>query len=166
MNDENETLDAMDALWAARPTAKQRTAVQREVVRLLEGLAPERAPARAGAPTPAVRRHRSPRGCVLQADTGAVSVSWFAAAPNDDALGELQLIAWRGTVSLPGSASRSASGAVAVRELQLVPFADEVGGWAWRAADGTVYETDRLTTYCLELLEAESAADAGGQRAS
>jgi hypothetical protein len=143
--------------WADRPTAKQRMAVQREVMRLFDDLAPERAPARAGAPVPAVQRHRSPRGCILQAERAAVSLSWFAALPTDEALGELQMIEWQGTVSLPGSARRSDRAAVAVREVQLQPVLGEAGVCTWRATDGTVYDTDALASHCRDLLERGSA---------
>jgi hypothetical protein len=44
------------------PTTKQRTAIQKEVTRLVDELAPVRAPARPGAVLPAVQCHRLPRG--------------------------------------------------------------------------------------------------------
>src|SRR5438067_8418362 len=103
-----------DAAWTTPPSVKERTGVQRAVDRLLDALAPERTVTRAPRlprlPLP-VERHRTPRGCILQAPGAAVSVSWFPDAATDAAFGELQVIAWRGTVSRPGSAHRDPGGA-------------------------------------------------------
>src|SRR5687768_8504772 len=87
------------------PTAKERTATQQEVNRLLDALAPERAAHHGGAQR-AVERHRTPRGCILQAPAGAVTVSWFADSAQGAELGELQVVAWHGTVTRPGSSQR------------------------------------------------------------
>ena len=142
----------------APPTAKERGGVQRAVDRLLDELAPERAAGRGVRPPVAVERHRTPRGCILQSATAAASVSWFADAVGDASFGELQLVVWRGVVSRPGSAHRAAGGAAIARELLLRPVERGPEGWAWRGADGTVYDSDALAAHCLALLEEQVAA--------
>jgi hypothetical protein len=102
------------------PSAKQRTGVQHAVNKLLDALAPERAPARLGAPEPALQRIRSPRGCILQGPTQAISVSWFPTTTTEASLGELQVMGWRGVVSRPGSARRG-TGAEAMWRTELHP---------------------------------------------
>lgn len=155
--DDNTPSDGAAPRWTAPPTLKERTAVQRSVDRLLDELAPERAVTRADRPKTSVERHRTPRGCILQAAAGAVSVSWFPDADNDVALGELQVVAWRGTLSRPGSVDRS-EGAVVVKELVLRPIEGVPGEkgaqtWVWRALDGTTFDGDALAAHCLALLE-------------
>jgi hypothetical protein len=132
------------------PTAKQRTGVQHAVNKLLDALAPERAPARVGAPEPAVQRIRSPRGCILQGPTQALSISWFPATNTEASLGELQVMGWRGVVSRPGSARRGSSAEALWRtELHPVEVSPEV--WGWRAGDGTVIATETLVARCEAL---------------
>jgi len=137
----------------APPTAKARNAVQQEVSRLLEMLAPERAAHRMGTATNEVLRHRTPRGCVLQTAAGAVTVSWFPDSAQGAELGELQVVAWSGTVSQPGS-SRRTSGAEVVEEMVLRPVESRAGGMDWRSTDGSIYSTDALAAHCATLLEA------------
>jgi hypothetical protein len=146
--------------WSAPPTAKERGAVQRAVDRLLDELAPERATGRAVRPPMPIERHRTPRGGILQAPTAAVSVSWFPDAADDAALGELQVVAWRGVVSRPGSATR-VEGATVARERVLRPVDGGLTGWGWRAEDGTVYDTDALVAECLGMLEQLTSEAAG-----
>jgi hypothetical protein len=134
------------------PTVKMRNAAQQEVSRLLDALAPERTPNRRGVQDGAVERHRTPRGCILQAPDGAVSVSWFADSAQGSELGELQVVAWQGKVSRPGSSERSA-GAKLIEELVLRPVENQGGPMGWRAVDGTMYTTDSLAAHCLDLLE-------------
>jgi hypothetical protein len=134
----------------APPTAKMRNAAQQEVSRLLDALAPESAPNRRGSKD-GVERHRTPRGCILQAPGGAVSTSWFADSAQGSEIGELQVVAWRGTVSRPGSSERS-EGAELIEELVLRPVESRDGIMVWRAADGTVYTTNSLVAHCLDLL--------------
>ena len=136
----------------APPTVKERNAMQQEVSRLLDVLAPERAAHRVGTKTKEVERHRLPSGCVLQAAAGAVTVSWFPDSAQGAELGELQVVAWRGTVSRPGSSVR-ASGAQVVEEMVLRPADSPMGGIVWRAADGTTFSTDSLAAHCETLLE-------------
>jgi hypothetical protein len=138
------------------PTIKERNAVQQEVGRLLDAFAPERAAHRMGAKED-VERHRTPRGCILQAATGAVTVSWFPDSAQGAELGELQVMAWRGTVSRPGSSQR-ASGAQVVEELVLRPVENRTGSLLWRATDGTTYTTDALVAHATEMLERITAA--------
>ena len=61
------------AAWPDRPTAAQRTGAQHAVARLFDALAPQKPPARRDGPAPAIQRHRSPSGCILQAATRAVA---------------------------------------------------------------------------------------------
>ena len=147
-----------DTRWAAPPTYQARGSVKRAVDRLLDALAPERVVSRARRIPVPVERHRTPRGCVLQAVAAAVSVTWFPDAATDMAFGELQVTAWQGVVSRPGSARREPEGATLTSETTLVPVEGGRDGWAWRAADGTVYDTDALVAYCAALLEVQVAA--------
>src|SRR5881275_3137202 len=113
MTDEDDQIESMRPavpngrhVWAAPPSQKTRNDVKRAVDRLLDALAPERVVSRAARIPVPVERHRTPRGCVLQAAAAAVSVTWFPEAVTDMAFGELQVTAWRGVVSRPGSAHR------------------------------------------------------------
>lgn len=169
MEDENRPDGAAEPAgeampWAAPPTHKERTGVERAVERLLDELAPERVVSRATRLPAPVERLRTPRGCILQAAAAAVSVSWFPDGASDTAFGELQIIAWQGVVSRPGSAHRAPGGAAIARELMLRPVEGGPDGWLWRATDGTVYDTSALAARCLALLEEQIGAtgdDAG-----
>ena len=163
----DDSHDEPAVIWADRPTIKQRTAVQHAVERLLDDLAPERAPPRADIPMAAVQRHRTPRGCILQAVGGAVSVSWFPASTNDDAYGELQVIAWRGVVSRPGSSAARRAGS-AVSEWQMVLQPTEVVGeaWGWRVPDGSTLDSAALTARINSLLAERMTTDLPDARAS
>jgi hypothetical protein len=149
---EEDEIDVPSGPPGAAPTHKARNAVQQEVGRLLDALAPERAAHRVGLRTNEVERYRMPSGCVLQAATGAVTVSWFADSAQGAELGELQVVQWRGTVSHPGSSKRTA-GAQVVEEMVLRPVEARMGGLEWRATDGTSYSTDALAARCTTLLE-------------
>jgi hypothetical protein len=142
-----------DTPWAAPPSVKARGSVQRAVTDLLDALAPERVVSRAPRIPVPVERHRTPRGCVLQAAAAAVTVTWFPDAAADATIGELQVTAWRGVVSRPGSAHRAPGGASVASELTLVPVDRGADGWAWRAADGTIYDTEALVAHCGAVLE-------------
>jgi hypothetical protein len=153
MHEEDEV--RRSALWSRAdegPTARQRTAVQHAVSRVLDALAPERPPARAGEPRGVVQRYRSPRGCVLQGDAAAVSVTWYPAGASDATLGELQVIAWDGVVSLPGAARRAPGGARPVVEELLRPVEAAADQWSWSAIDGVVLDTAAVVARCLHLL--------------
>jgi hypothetical protein len=133
--------------------ARQRTAVQHEVTRLLDTLAPEQRPARHDPPSDAVRAYRWPARCILQGPAHAVSVSWFPGNPDDGSLGEMMVIVWEGVVSLPGSARRAPVEAVQVRTLTLHPVDCGVGDWQWQGPDGDPsLSTTALVDYCLEYL--------------
>ena len=138
------------------PTIKERNAVQQEVGRLLDAFAPERAAHRMGAKED-VERHRTPRGCILQATNGAVTLSWFPDSAQGAELGELQVMAWRGTVSRPGSSQR-ASGATVIEELVLRPVENRMGSLLWRSTDGTTYTTDALVAHATEMLDRRRTA--------
>lgn len=159
MTNENSgtTADASAARWHDGPSTKQRTAVQRMVRTLLDSLAPERPPARAGQPHPDVQLLRSPRGVILQTGTRAVSVSWFAVSDSAATLGELQVIVWDGVVARPGSANRATSGASALGETLLRPAVGEGDAWAWSTADGTLWDSPTLAARCHALLDDDAS---------
>jgi hypothetical protein len=142
----------------AAPTAKEKNAVQRAVVALLDELAPERVLKRADRLPLEIEQHRTPTGCVLQAASAAISVSWFAEATNDAVLGELHVVVWRGVVSRRGSPQRP-DGAAVTGELVLRPVERPSDDCVWRAADGTTYDTSALAARCLAMLEEQIARD-------
>ena len=76
--------------------------MQREVTRLLDELAPESVKPRARNAEAAIQQHRTPNGCILQADAAALSVTWYSEADDQDRVGELQIVLWRGEVSGAG----------------------------------------------------------------
>lgn len=142
--------------WGANRqlAAKQRTAVQHEVLRLLDALAPELPPPRREADTAGVRAYRWPGRCILQGESRAVSVSWFPGGRDDDSLGEMMVISWKGVVSLPGSARRAPDEAVELTSLLLRPMESDAGGWEWRCEEGAaIYETTALAAYCRGQVE-------------
>ena len=151
--------DSPVGLPAVAPTVKARNAAQQEVGRLLDTLAPERAAHRLGTKTSEVEQFRTPRGCVLQAKAGAVTVSWFPDSAQGAELGELQVVRWRGTVSHPGSSKRTA-GAQIEETMVLRPVDGRGGELEWRSDDGAVYSTDALAGRCATWLEQASGADA------
>jgi hypothetical protein len=143
--------DPIAAPWSASPSAKAKNAVQRSVTALLDELAPERVLKRVDQLPGPVEQHRTPTGCVLQAATAAVSVSWFADAGGAAALGELHVVVWRGTVTRRGVAG-SRRGATTVAELVLRPIEPPADDCLWQATDGTRYDTAALAAKCLALL--------------
>lgn len=140
------------------PTTKERNAVQRAVTTLLDVLAPERATTRAPREPVPIEQHRTPNGCVLQAATAALSVSWFPDGANLAAIGELQVVLWRGVAFRRGSARRP-DGAVVVRELTVRPVEHPSDAFIWRTDDGATHDTEGLAAYCLALLKAQMLAD-------
>ena len=144
--------------WSTSPTVKQKNAVQRCVTALLDELAPERVLKNQTRIRLRVEQHRSPTGCVLQAATAAVSVSWFAEPDTGAPLGALHVLVWRGIVSRRGAAQRS-EGATLISELVLVPIERPLADCIWRAADGTEFETASLAAHALALLEEQMAAN-------
>jgi hypothetical protein len=143
--------------WPIAPTSKAKNAVQRSVTALLDELAPERVLRRVERLEGSVEQHRTPNGCVLQAANVAISVSWFADAGPDSALGELHVVVWRGTVTRPGTPP-TRRGAQAVAELVLLPVEPPESGSVWITRDGKRFDTAELAGKCLSLLEAESEA--------
>lgn len=141
--------------WSSSATAKSKNAVQRSVTQLLDELAPERVLKRVGELKGPVEQHRTPTGCVLQAADWAVSVSWFADATEEAALGELHVLVWRGRVTRRGHA-RPAKGATMVADLILRPIEPPTDDCLWQGNDGTRYDTASLAARCLALLEAQN----------
>lgn len=141
--------------WSGAPTAKERNALQREVVALLDELAPEKVLTRGDPLRLAVEQHRTPSGCVLQAPKAALTVSWFAPAGGDKGLGELRIIVWRGTVSRRGGSSRN-KGATVVRELTFRPIERPTTPEVWRDEQGEALDTPSLAARCLALLKDET----------
>jgi hypothetical protein len=134
------------------PTSKERNAVQREVTRLLDELAPERASIRGERPVAPIQQHRTPNGCILQAEAAALSVTWFAEADAQERVGELQIVLWRGVVSRRGS-TQSRNPAEVVRQEVVNPIERPTDDSIWCSRDGTVYKTPELAAHCLTLLE-------------
>lgn len=152
MHDQERSSDVVKVSRPSPPTLKERNAVQRSVDRLLDELAPEKALRRGERPPMAVEPHRTPSGCVLQAPTVALSVSWFADATEDATLGELQVVLWRGVVARRGVA-RPAIGAVVASELVLHPVAGPAEDSVWQAADGRMFDSESLAAHCIGLLD-------------
>ena len=146
------------APWTSSRSAKAKNAVQRSVTGLLDELAPERVLKRVETLRGQVEQHRTPSGCVLQAATAALSVSWFAPAGSDLASGELHVVLWKGTLSRRGSTKKS-EGATIVSELELHPIDQPSDDCVWKATDGTQYDTASLAARCLALLEEQIAVD-------
>jgi hypothetical protein len=158
MDDMDHSLNSPSAPRALAPTAKEKNAVQRAVNGLLNVLAPERATTRADRMPVPIEPHRTPSGCVLQAPTSALSVSWFAEAANDAALGELQVMVWRGVVSRRGAAPRP-EGAVVVRQFLVRPVEHPTDECVWRDENGKTFDTDTLASHCLALLNEQIQQD-------
>jgi hypothetical protein len=150
----NDSTNPGERQWSASPSVKAKNAVQRSVTELLDELAPERVLKRVGEVPGAIEQHRTPSGCVLQAADCAVSVSWFADATKEAALGELHIVVWRGKVARRGG-TRTPKGATIVADLILRPIEPPADSCVWRATDGTRYDTAALAAKCLSLLEAQ-----------
>ena len=148
----NDREDHSSSAWSPSSTAKARNAVQRSVTALLDELAPERVLKRVEQLPGTIEQHRTPTGCVLQAATAAVSVSWFAEGGNDVTLGELHVVVWRGTVQRRG-APKSRKGAEIVSELVLRPMEPPADDKVWEATDGIRYDTASLAAKCTALLQ-------------
>ena len=140
--------------WSGSPTTKARNAVQRSVTALLDELAPERVVTRVDKLRGPVEQHRTPTGCVLEAATAAVSVSWFADSTKDSEFGELHVVVWHGQVARRGG-THGRKGATVVADLILRPIAPPTDECLWQTTDGTRYDTASLAAKCLALLEAQ-----------
>jgi hypothetical protein len=119
-------------IWTSPPTLKSRGVIQRAVTALLDHLAPERGLKLNERPHGPVEQHRTPNGCVLQAEKAALSVSWFSGAANDPSLGELRVVVWRGVVSRRGAPKRR-EGATVVSEMVVHPIENASGDSVWRS---------------------------------
>lgn len=136
---------------APGPTSKERNAFQREAMRLLDELAPERVSPRITRPVESIEAHRSPNGCILQAENAALTVTWYADASDQDRVGELQIMLWRGVVSRRGGAPVRTP-AEMVRQEVLNPIEEPADESIWKSHEGAVYTTPGLAEYCLKLL--------------
>jgi hypothetical protein len=151
--------DSRRAGWNAPTTTKERNAIQRSVTKLLDLLAPERATSRSERAPTRIEPYRTPSGCVLQAPTAALSVSWFPGAASSTDLGELHVVLWRGGVTRRGGGVPSESASV-IREWTLRPVELSPDAPRWRdEGDGVVYDIQSLADRCLALLKEQVHAD-------
>ena len=156
MADESESRRAG---WNAPRTSKERNAVQRSVTKLLDLLAPERATTRADRAPVQVEPYRTPSGCVLQAPTAALSVTWFPAGASDPDLGQLNVVLWRGGVTRRGGGIPRESASV-IREWTLRPVELSPDAPRWRdEGDGVEYDIQGLADHCRALLNEQVLAD-------
>jgi hypothetical protein len=128
--------------------------MQREATRLLDELAPESTNARSSKSDLPVQQHRSPNGCILQAEAAALSVTFYPQADDQDRVGELQIVLWRGVVSRRGAAP-SRKPAEVVRQEVVNPIEAPTDESVWCSRDGTRYTTAALAAHCLALLEGQ-----------
>lgn len=133
--------------------------MQREVTRLLDELAPERSSSRLKPQAGSIQQHRSPNGCILQAETAALSVTWYPEADDQDRVGEMQILLWRGVVSRR-NATRSGEPAELLRQEVLNPIERPTDESVWCSRDGTVFSTPDLAAHCLALLAGQIEATA------
>jgi hypothetical protein len=143
-------------MWNSSPTAKEKSTVQRSVTELLDGLAPERVVKRGDLIHGPIEQHRTPSGCVLQAENAAVSVSWFPDT-RGQTLGELHVNVWSGVVSRGGSSHRKPVKAEVVSEMVLRPMDSSLEGCVWRADNGTEFDSPALVAHCVALLKTQIA---------
>lgn len=153
-----ETMSGVATPWSTRPSAKTKSAVQRSVIALLDELAPQRSPKRAEEPIGPIEQYRAPSGCVLQAPTCAVTVSWFADPTAEAAMGELHVRVWQGKVTRRGT-QHGPKSAVMVSELILRPIESVLNYCLWGAPDGTQYDSAMLASKCSALLAAQIGAE-------
>ena len=151
--------ESRNAGWNAPTTTKERNAVQRSVTKLLDALAPERATSRSERASVEIEPYRTPSGCVLQAPTAALSVSWFPGAASSSDIGELHVVLWRGGVTRRGGGVPRESASV-IREWTLRPIEPSPDATRWREdGDGAVYDIPGLAAHCLALLNAQVRID-------
>lgn len=145
------------------PTSKEKNAMQREVTRLLEELAPEPTSAKASQVVTPVQQYRSPNGCILQAEGAALTVTFYAQADDQDRVGELQIVVWRGVVSRRGAAP-SRKAAEVVHQEVVNPIESPTDESVWCSRDGTRYTTAALAAHCMALLDGQVRETAGAGR--
>lgn len=146
-------------MWTSPPTLKSRGVIQRAVTALLDHLAPERGLKLNERSHGPVEQHRTPNGCVLQGEKAALSVSWFSGAANDQSLGELRVVVWRGVVSRRGAPKRR-DVATVISEMVVHPIENPSTEIVWRAGDGTQYSTASLAAACTRLLDQQVLTEA------
>jgi hypothetical protein len=134
--------------------------VQRAVTALLNELAPEKVLGRVNPVVGRIEEHRTPTGCVLQAGSAALSVSWFAPGGSETTAGELHIVVWNGRVSRRGAAPPRKAATIAA-ELVFLPIDRTADDCQWQAGDGTKYDTKALAEHCVALLEAQIKATPG-----
>jgi hypothetical protein len=153
-----EELTSIGIDAGARLTPQQRAAARRELERLLDKLVTDikhltpTVPASAELPEGALTPYRSPDRCVVQGAEGAVSVSWFPAQFTDSTLGELQVIEWRGVVSVRGAVRRREPAvAASIVHADVYHQVQTSSGWGWQPVEGAlVFSTDDLALHCLD----------------
>lgn len=151
--------ESRNAGWSGPTTTKERNAVQRSVTKLLDTLAPERVPLRGERAPVQIEPYRTPSGCVLQAPTAALSVSWFPGGASSSDLGQLHVVLWRGGVTRRGGGVPREPASM-IRELTLRPVDLSPDAPRWRDdGDGAVYDIQGLADLCLTLLKAQVLAD-------
>jgi len=110
-------------------------------------------PGKHGTPT-GIELRRTPDRCVIQAESVAVSVSWFAPRLGDSTAGELQIISWTGKVTMPGAPTRP--GQVATMDTARIFHLMRAGAgkWCWHGEgrNGPVYSSEDLVALCTKLL--------------
>lgn len=147
---------------APRLTAQHRASAQREVEKLVDKLSADLPSLLNEAGEATMKMNRAPGRCVMQGTGGAVSVSWFPAQFDETSAGELQVIEWRGLVTLPGSAPKPDAKATIV-EVSLFHLVRGAGPneWTWQGdKEPTAFETEGLAQRCLERLKAREAKSA------
>jgi len=150
----NDPADPAARAWFAGRSIKARTAFRRHVTALLDALAPEKVLGRADPVKLRIEEHRTPDGCVLQAPTAAIQVSWYA--DRDDSPGSLHVVLWQGVVSRRGAVRRE--GATVVHEEVYLPAESPTDEKVWQRTDQTCIDTPTLATHCLGLLERQSGS--------
>jgi hypothetical protein len=148
----SDDTERTSAQWSTSPSAKARTAVMRSVTALLDELAPERVLTRVEQLKGPVEQYRSPSGCVLQAATAAVSVTWFPEAAKEGILGELHVVVWHGRVTRRG-VPKPPKAATVAGELVLHPTERPADEPVWETKEGEQFTTASLSARILELLE-------------
>jgi len=140
--------------WSNAFTQKERSTVQRSVSTLLSTLAPERVVRRGDDVLQRIEQHRTPRGCVLQAASAALSVSWFS-DNRVDSLGELHVSVWDGVVSRGGASYRKPAHATLVSNSIMYPSDATADEATWRDENGRQFDVAGLVAHCHSLLETQ-----------
>ena len=105
----------------------------------------------------AIQQHRSPNGCILQADGAALTITWYSEATDQDRVGELQIVLWSGEVFRRGAPAPKTP-AQTIRQEVLNPIEQPVGEAVWSSRDGATYSTADLAAHCRQLLDQQIEA--------